>query len=230
MILTSITASVPFTPSWLCVDGEPKPGAPVYHLRAGGVVERGQLEAELAGPYRAGRVYGFELRIAIRSGVVALLAEDPEFERVLGLIDAEADAEAGGQAMSDEDGQLFAQIRNILAESWPEYRDLVAQAERRRELAPILAFRRFCMGWDNVAAPFAVGRDRCVTEAALRGVDPLDMLAAGNRAYSLLYADDQAGNSERPGSSAKDPQTSPSADTSTAGGSSKARSGRKTRG
>jgi len=229
MILTSTTASVPFTPSWLCVDGEPKPGAPVYHLRAGGVVERGQLEAELSGQLRAGRVYGFELRGAIRSGVVALLAEDPEFERVLGLIDAEAEAEAGGAQLGEDDARLFAEIRNVLAECWPEYRDLVAQLERRRELAPIAAFRRFCTGWNNVAAPFAIGRDRCVTEAALRGVDPLEMLSAGNRAYSLLYADDQAGNSERPGSSAKDPQTSPSADTSTADGSSRARSGRKTR-
>lgn len=220
MILTSTTATVPFTPSWQCVDGEPKPGAPVFHIRAGGVIERGQLEAELAGPYRAGRVYGFELRGAMRTGVVALLADDPEFERVLGLIDAEAEAEAGGATLTEDDAQFFAQIRNILAESWPEYRDLVAQLERRRELAPVLAFRRFCAGWDHVAVPHALGRDRCVTEAALRGVDPLDMLAAGNRAYSLLYADDQAGNSERPGSSAKDLKTSTSVDTSTADGRS----------
>ena len=226
MILTNTTDAVPFTPVWLRnEDGSPKTGAPVFHLRAGGVIERGQLEAELAGKYSAGRVYGFELRQAIRNGVVALLADDPEFDRVIGLIDVDTEAASGGEAMSDDDAQLFTAIRSVLAESWPEYRDLVAQLERRRELAPILAFRRFCIGWDNLAVPHAVGRDRCVTDAALRGVDPVDLLSAGNYAYGLLYADDHSGNFGRPGSSAKDPTTSPSADTSTADGKSTADAG-----
>ena len=51
------------------------------------MIERSQLEAELSGKFGAGRVYGFELRQAIRNGVVALLANDPEFDRVIGLID-----------------------------------------------------------------------------------------------------------------------------------------------
>lgn len=227
MILTNTTETVPFTPRWLCEeDGEtPKPGASVFHLRAGGVIERSQLEAELSGKFGAGRVYGFELRQAIRNGVVALLANDPEFDRVIGLIDTDAEAAAGGDAMDAADAYLFAEIRSVLATSWPEYRDLVAQLERRRELAPVLAFRRFCTGWQNVSAAHVVGPDRCITDAALRGVDPLEMLSAGNRAYSLLYADEQAGNSARPGSSAKDPPTSPSADTSTAAGTSTADAG-----
>lgn len=234
MISTSTTATVPFSPIWHCDESrEPKPGAPVFHLRAGGVIERGQLEAELSGRYRAGRVYDFELRNAVREGVVALLADDPELDRVLGLIEAEAEAEreavetgAKPAGLDKEDAQLFAQIRAILAEAWPPYADLVAQRERRNELAPLLAFRRFCTGWDNIKADCTRGRDGLLTEAALRGPDPLDLVAAGNRAYALLYVDaETAGNSARPGSSAKDPTTSPTVGTLTADGTSPADAG-----
>lgn len=226
MILTSTTETVPFTPTWLCRgDGTPNAGAIVFHLRAGGVIERSQLEAKLAGEYRAGRVYGFELREAVRTGVTALLADDPEMDRILGLLDAEAADDDAGEPLTDDDVALLTEIRGVLAEGWPAYRDLIAQLERRREIAPIVAFSRFCAGWDNGKVAFERGRDGYVTEKAMRGIDPLSMMSAGNRAYAMLYADEQAGNSARPGSSAKDPSTSPVADSSTADGMSPASTG-----
>ena len=230
MILTSTTQTIPFTPPWL--DGQP--GAPVFHLRAGSVIERGQMEAELAGPYRAGRVLGYELRLAIRSGVETLLAGDAELDRLLGLIEAEADGETAD--FTDDDKRLLSETRAVLAEHWPDYRDLVAQLERRNQIAPIVALRRFCVGWDRakrddgVSAVFDRGRDGLVTEAALGGLAHLEMLMAGNRAYSLQYAHGQEGNSQRPSSSDDGQQTSSSDDTSRADGESATPPGKKTLG
>lgn len=227
MISTSTTETIPFTPKWL----EGEDAAPVFHLRAGGVIERGQLEAELAGPYRAAKVWGYELSAAIRSGVCALLHDDPELDRLLGLIEAEAaiaNAEKGDdvEPLSEDDQRTLAEVRAVLAESWPEYRELVAQLERRREIAPILAFRRFCTGWDNVKTAYARGRDGQVTEAAMRGVAHLEMLSVGNRAYSLLYPDvSTEKNSSRPESSENGQTTSGSDATSTEDGNSPASAG-----
>lgn len=231
MIITSTTASVPFTPPWL----EGLPEAPVFHLRAGSVVERGLMQAELAGEHRAGQVYDFELRREMRAGVVVLLAEDPELDTVLGAIEEEAEL-VGDAELSDDQVRLLKDVRDILRQHWPDYRDLIAQLERRRQVAPIVALKRFCVGWEGAIgdqgepAPFARGRDGLVTDAALAGLSGLELINVGNRAYSLQFAAGQAGNSPRPGLSAKDPTTSPSDDTSTADGTSEASAGKKTPG
>lgn len=222
MIATTTTETIPFTPKWL----EKEADAPVFQLRAGGVIERAQLEAELAGPYRSAKVYGFELTEALRSGVRALLHDDPELDHLLGLIEAEAAVGAaedgdGAEPLSEADKRILAEVRNVMAQNWPDYRDLVAQLERRREIAPVVAFRRFCTGWSGISTPFARGRDGLVTEAALKGVGHLEMLSAGNRAYSLLYPDTSAEkNSSPPGSSGSDPKTSGSGDVSKEDGTS----------
>jgi len=236
MILTSTTETVPFTPPWLCnADGTPQEGAPVFHLRAAGVIERGLMEAEISGPYRAGRVLGFELRQAQMAGVQALLADDPDLDRVLGVIAEAGEAELEGRKLSDDDAQLLKDVAAVLVDHWPEYRDLVARAERRREIAPIVALRRFCTGWKNVTddqrqpVPFAKGLDGFVAEKAMARLSQFEMLMAGNRAYSLQYAGTESGNLPRPGSSAKDPQTSPSGSTPKAAGKSAKPAGKKTR-
>lgn len=209
MIVTSTTERVPFTPKWMCdADGQPQPGAPVIYFRGGSVIERGQMEAELAGPHRAGEVYGFELRQAVRAGVLALLADDPEIDRLLGLIDAEAEGEASG--LSEQDRQLLAAIRNVLAESWPAYRDLVAQLERRRAVAPIVAFRRYCVGLDVAGVTFERGKDGFVSEATLAQLEPFLLSVAGNRAYELQQPRGLEGNSPRPSPSDDSPPPSTS--------------------
>lgn len=238
MILTSTTEKVRFTPA----AHADKPGPPVYLLRAGSVIERGQLEAELAGPYRAGRVYGYELRAAIQSGVATLLAGDAGQDRMFELVAREeeamtaaAEAIAAGQTPAEttlnaDEQRALAEMRRILAEHWPEYRELVAQLERRRELAPVLAFRRFCAGWENVGTTFARGPDGLVSDTALRGLSEFDIIAAGNYAYGLLYAGGQEGNSVPPYASASGPATSSSdALSPAADGTSPAKGGRRTR-
>lgn len=236
MILTSTTETVPFTPPWLCKeDGTPQDGAPVFHLRAAGVIERGQMEAEISGPHRAGRVLGFELRQAMQAGVQVLLADDPDLDRVVMTIAEAGEAELDGRKLSEEDAQLLKDVAAVLVDHYPEYRDLVARAERRREIAPIVALRRFCTGWENVTddqgrpVEYVRGTDGQVAELALGRLSQFEMMMAGNRAYSLAYAGAESGNLPRPGSSAKDPQTSPSASASTAAGKSVKPAGKRTR-
>jgi hypothetical protein len=223
MISTSTTETIPFTPEWL----RDRPNPPVFHLRAGGVIERGRMEAELAGEHDAGRVYSFELHQAAVAGVSVLLEGDPGLDEVLGAIEAETQIkDPTTDKLPDEQVRLLVDVRKVLVAHWPDYRDLVARRARRGEIAPVVALKRFCAGWDSVTGedgkpvPFARGRDGMVTEAALSRLQSIELLSAGNRAYALQFSTGEEGNSERPVSSETGPQTSASDDTSTADGSS----------
>ena len=228
MILTSKGATTPYTPPWMCDDaGNAKPGAPILHLRAGDVIERGQMEAELSGPHRSAQVWGFELRQAVRGGVIALLADDPDLDRLLGLIDAEGEGET--ETLSADDRALLASVRKVLAECWPGYRDLVAQLERRRAIAPIVALKRYCVGMEIEGVTFELGRDGQVSDATMSQLEPFLISVAGNRAYELQQPRGLEGNSPRPSPSDASPKPSGSASRSKGGGKSPARVGRKTR-
>ena len=236
MILTSTTGAEPFTPPWeLTEAGDPRPGAPVFHLRSASVIERGQMEAELSGQHRAGRVRGYELRQAMQAGVATLLADDPELDAVIAAIAAAGEAEAAGTEMPEREAALLKQVAGVLVEHWPDYRELVAQAERRREIAPIVALRRFCTGWDSVTddkgepVPYERGLDGLVAEKALGKLSHLELLFVGNRAYAIQYAWGQAGNSPQAAVSESVLTTSPSDAASKAAGRSPVKGGRKTR-
>lgn len=221
MILTSTTETVPFTPPWR-TDAD----APVFHLRAAGVIERGQLEAEIAGTYQAASVMPWDLRAACVDGVNALLDGDPAQDQVLALIEAEASGE--GEPLSGDDLRLIEEVRKVLAEHWPPYRDLIAQMERRKALLPIVALRRFCTGIEAKGVTFSRDRTGQVSEATLAQLDPLEMTMAGSRAYALAYGADAEKNLPPPSQSGDGPATSGSDDTSKAAGRSAKRSGKKT--
>lgn len=214
MILTSTTATIDFKAPWR----EDDPEAPVFTLRAGSVIERAQMEAEIAGPHRAGLVYGYELLAAARSGIATLLADEPEYlEQVQALLNAEV--ESGADSLSDEDKQVMREVRKILAEHWPEYRDLDAQIERRRNIAPIVALKRFCTKIEGPGITFSAGRDG-VSDTTLGQLAPMEMMIAGNRAFALQYGAtaDAEKNSEQPPASGDGPTSSNSDDTSKAAG------------
>lgn len=204
MILTSTTETVAYKPR----ENEPK--APTFYLRAGSVIERAGMEAELAGPHRAGQVYGFELREAARNGIMTLLADDPEMERVLELLNTDlehtaevakalaAGKEAPADPLSADDRRVLVQVREILAEHWGEFRDLDARIQRRRAIAPIVALRRFCVNIEGEGIKFTRGIDGFVSEATLAALDPMEMEAAGNRAFVLQYGIGEEKNSEPP--------------------------------
>lgn len=223
MIRTTTSTPIPFTPSFL--EGQPK--APSFLLVAGGVMARADIEAELAGPLRAGEVYGYELRQAFRSGLTALLAGDPDLDHLLELEATEAErasealrSGADAEPLADDDRRLLSQARDVLTEHWPDYQALVTRMERRRKFAPLLAFRRFCVGWENIDVPWRRGLDGLIPEDLLtaENIEPILISAAGGRAFSMLYGGGQEKNSPQPSQSDDGPQTSNSDDTSKADG------------
>jgi hypothetical protein len=228
--MISLSKIVAFTPAYRQNEDAP----PVYHLRVGSVIERASFEAELAGEHRAGEVAPWDLALALAEGIAALLAEAPDRDRVLELAAADNLDE-----LSADDRQLIKEVTEVISEHWPAYRALVAQQERRRQILPVLAFRRFCKGWENVnrfdgsAVIHSASVDGMVSLEALAGLPPMELKLAGIRAFNLLYGTGEAGNSARPSKSDDGQATSDSDDTSTAAGKSRpARksSGKKTRG
>ena len=222
MILTSTdaAAAVPFTPNWLADRDNP----PVFLIRAGSVMERELMEAELAGELGAGTVWPWELHGALVAGFEALGGEDAEQLVALAQVDL------AGEDMAAEERQMLEAAKGVMRQHWPEYGALVAQNERRNSVLPVAAFRRFCTGWHNVTdhrqlhkgkpVTFLRGADRCVAERALQGVDPLQLRAAGLRAFALQYGAGMEKNSDAPSSSGDDPMTSSSDADSAEDGSS----------
>jgi len=218
----------PKVPPWL----EGTPNAPKFFLRAGDVIERGLMEAELEGKYRAGRVNPFELIGAIRDGINTLMADDPERDAALELINAEAQGEF--ESLPPADQQSLKEIRDILAKLWPPYRDLLEQAARRREVAPLVAFRRFCTGVEVEGVEFKIGRDGLVENETLAAINPIMLTWAGTEAFALQYGGGQEKNSLPPSKSDDPPRHSQEGGTSQGAGSSpagkKKRTGKKTPG
>lgn len=222
MIALSTTEAERFTPPWLTGDD-----APVFLLRAGSVIDRAMLEAELTGKHRAGRVFTFELRDTFKAGIMAVMADDPAHDQLIEW----AAAEAEGGDLADAERQALHGVRDSMAEFYSDYADLLGRMARRREIAPILTLQRFLVGWENVSLTFARGADGRVPLDLIGKLDSLQMLAAGNRAYELLYpdAEELEGNSPRPSPSDDNPKPSTTASGSKAAGASRAASGKKTR-
>jgi len=212
---TSAAAALPFTPSFMVG----MPNAPVFMLRAGDVLEREAMERDLAGEYLAPVVWPWALHQAIVDGFAKLGGDSaPE---LIALQEADFNATGGGEdTLSDDDRTILTGALGQLAQHWPPYRLLVAQQERRKSAIPLVAFRRYCCGWENVDTAFAIGIDRQVTAAALAGVDPTLLRVAGWTAYNLQFGGGQEKNSDALSKSDAAPATSNMGAPSTAGGSS----------
>ncbi|GAA0745180.1 hypothetical protein CA233_19175 [Sphingomonas sp. ABOLD] len=227
MIVTTTTETVPYTHPWV----QKVDGAPVFHLRAGSTIERGQMTALLDGPLQAAKVWSHQLREAQLKGIDALFAEEPEYDRLVAIFSAEGEE---AEQLSDDDKKLAKAVDPLLVKHWPAYADLVAQMERRRTLVPIVALTRYCTGWENVrdengaVIPFEADKNGHVADRALRRLQEVDLLFAGSRAFSLQFGGGEEKNFERPSSSEDGPKTSKSASPRAKGGRSKARGGRKT--
>jgi hypothetical protein len=226
MIALSNREPVAWSPEWLAASGE----RPRFLFRAGTVVERAGLEAELAGEHRAGRVFDFELSAAFEEGVKALLSDNQDgANQLVEWARAEA-ALVGNEKLPDEEAASLAGAREALAEHWPPYKALLGRLERRKALAPVVAFRRFCVGWEgNDLPPFTKAIDGTVTLDAMGALDALTVQAGGFFAYQLLYGGGVEKNaSALPGQRDSAQETSPSGATGKAG-SSATKSGSKTR-
>jgi len=226
MILLSKAQSVPWTPEWR----KTEPSPPRYMLRPGDLMERQALEAELAGEYRAGVVYPFERLTALRDGVMALSQDAVARDHVVSLIDAQM----SGQAIDGAEAALIEAAHDAMMEHWKPYRSLIAQSNRRNQFLPVLAFQRFCTGWegatdrDGAEVPYSRDMMGMVTEDAAARLPGVEMQQAGHVAYRMLYARGQEKNSPPPSPSGDERKISRSGSRSRAGGKSKAKAGTKT--
>lgn len=207
-----------------------KTGGAVFYYRAATVTEREMFEAEAAG-YRAGRVFPWDLTKQFFAGLSALLPNDPE--SIDRLADAQRRSMYGEDLEAAEQAELD-QVSDALIQHWPGYRLLIEQTARRDAVMPVLAVRRFVVGWENVfddnGAPVACtrGLDGMITEDSLRNVVPLTLKSLGMEIYSNLYATGEAKNSEPPLKSGGGQRTStPRSSVKRAGKSAKT-SGQKT--
>ncbi|HVJ02358.1 MAG TPA: hypothetical protein VM662_09260 [Sphingomonas sp.] len=216
------TTKAPF--AWTVPFGE---GGTVFMLRAGDIIERGELEAELA-ELGGGRVFDFQIEDAFDSGVAFLLKDHPDYlARIREVAAAQAALEMGDQ-LPPEELALLDGAREAVKAGWPPFRTLIGQAAKRSELIPTLAFQRFCTGWQGDGLPeFRKSMDGRVDLSVMAEVPAVLIRLAGLRAYQALYASEHEGNSARPLQSDKSPPPSNS-DASKKGGSSGKRSGGKT--
>lgn len=215
MIGTSTSTPHPFVPSWLKNEKNP----PKFLLRYGDVLERELMEADLAGEHQAGDVWGHELQEAIVSGLRELGGTSAE------TLIALAEANFANTLESEGERAILLDACSKLATAWPPYRVLLAQQQRRQTLIPLVAFRRYCVGWENVDAPFSRGIDGMVDAAPLVAINPTVLKVAGWTAWNLQFGGGQEKNSASPSKSADDPaisnsgEPSPAADGSSAGSS-----------
>jgi len=160
----------------------------VFTIRAGDVIERGDLEAALA-EEGAAPVFDFQLQAAFADGLKHLLADAPdEAEQLIELVTAEAALEADEQLPADEAAAL-AEARDAVRKAWTPYKLLLAQAARRSELLPMLSFQRFVTAWAGEGLPVArKGIDGLLKIDMLSEFAPIVLLAVGKEAYRALYA------------------------------------------
>lgn len=205
-------------------------GKATFMLRAGDVIERGEFEAEMS-EMGAGRVFDWQLKETFLAGLEALLPDAPEdlerFREIQTAVD-------GGDKLTSEDQALLDSARDAVRRSWPAYRELLAQAGRRGELVPTVAFMWFCDGWTGIdlagepLPEFKKSFDGRVAIDTMKQVPPILVNLAGSQAYNMLYATGEAKNSAGLSPRGGSPKRSNAARSKKAG-SSAAKSGSRTR-
>lgn len=167
----------------------------VFMIRAGDVIERDMFEADLA-DLGADRVHDFQLTEAFLAGVEVLLDGHPEDIARIREAMAATDALADGEELPADERALLEGARQAVQKAWPPYQTLLSQSSRRAKLIPTLAFRRFVTGWQGPDMPaFEKDIEGNVSLAAMKAIAPIVMRIAGQRAYALLWATGELGNS-----------------------------------
>jgi hypothetical protein len=196
-----------------------------YLIRPGDVNERGMFEASLAADFGASEVWPHVKLATIADGLAALLPKEPD--TVANLV-AIATADMQGEEVPAADRQALAEVLDVLRQHWPDYRQLVLQETRRKELAPTAAFRWFVVGVEGVKVELKRGLDGLITLETMAALNPLDIAFAGGRAIALLWGRGAEKNSAPPSKSGGGRRTSPAGGASRAAGRSAKTGGRKT--
>lgn len=212
MLIAHPKARIPWSPPWADTEGP-------YYWSPRTVADRDMLEAELSGVYRAGVVYPQRFHEILERELVARLPDQPD--EAVRLTDISARLSAG-EEVSEDEGEEFSRVRDLLIDTCPDYRRLVDQHARRMQILPTLVFRRHVIGWDGVTngsgepVTFKAGLDGSIPDDVLFGLDSLVISVLGSEIYQALYARGAEKNSEPPSPSDAGPETS-TLETKTAG-------------
>lgn len=148
-----------------------------------------------------------ELMAMVRAGIDVLLdapAEETKKAEAHAILDQyeaamDAAAEETDAAERDKKGppdDLLAKVtalENIVAGGFEPMRTMQASTELWLRLAPIEAFRRFCIGWENLDVEAA--RDSSgLTRATVEAVPMAHVLECGYRARDMMGTGGLSGN------------------------------------
>jgi hypothetical protein len=159
-------------------DGEE---GPTYWVRPASLFERAAFHRDLAS--RGVKIHARErLTAALREDLAALAPEN--LADLLALVDLVA-ATAPGE-LGEAEAARFDLLCDVCRRAGSAFAAVEADHVYWAEMVPLLAAKRFLDGWEGDGLPpFARGREG-VADDLLERVDPLHLVQAGWKAWSLM--------------------------------------------
>lgn len=153
-------------------------GAPVYLLKALSKMDRAQHARDVSAT-GARCPTSAELVYAMRSGVTEIVHEDDR-TRCHSLLDAfEAKT-------LDADGEkALAELEQVMLRTCVHYAAIVAERNYYMQVAPMIAFQRFVLGWENVAHEYKRSGNR-IADDVFEQIDDSDVAEVG---WAVLVRD-----------------------------------------
>lgn len=189
-----------------CPD-ETAEGGPVYLLRVPTRQDVLLLRRDIlaAGARQTDRN---DIYAALCDGVAAIIADD-QVDQCREIIDAVW--LVGGVDAQTLD--LYRRIESELRAGYQRLNEVEADYALFEEMSVFCAARRFLIGWEGVAIPFA-GRGGLATDVSLGAIPQAHIYAIGNRVLTLMNVSEaQAKNSVSPSPSSSTPGLSTAAPT-----------------
>lgn len=149
----------PYTPQAL----QEQAGAPVFMIKPPTLMERIRYNRDLT-ELGARMPRREEMLTALRAGV-SLIIEPADRPALEALLDA-----AQSDTLEEGDKASLTELENLMRDHYPPYAKLCAVQGFWFSTAPIMAFRRFVVGWQNAAQPFKRVGD-LIPEALLEQFD-----------------------------------------------------------
>jgi hypothetical protein len=216
MPVLSSTETYSFTPKRYCDEaGEPKPGAPVFHYKPLTFLGRGRWRAALE--QRNAFPVSPDTLARLARRVIKTAAPDTQAE-FLEIVDQwEAVAKAPAPDPDDTEevkrrediAYAWVGLLDILREDDTIARALASQA-RANEYVAVFAAKYGLSGWENVPAPFKVGKDG-VPDELLDALPIQDVNEIGTLILQKMnVSGEERGNSSSPSQSADGQEASTS--------------------
>ncbi|MGE0154805.1 MAG: hypothetical protein AB7R90_19465 [Reyranellaceae bacterium] len=181
---------IAFTPPHLWSEEAPEKPKPVIWLRPMSIVDRARWQAALTA-IGARAVTDTEMAAARLPVLQALDCSDAECEAIQALYELAEAARNEGRPLDKADQVSLMKVERMIVQADEHYRLLAETRALYLEVAPILALKQQCFGWQNLPRRDGTGtaafrrENGAVAEDALQLLDPVTLLLAGFRAIGL---------------------------------------------